>query len=162
MLGNRSIICSGIFQKHPLVIAEMQVAPFPLIRWVPAHHGVLGNEAASEHAKAAAEGEEPSDAVCRFVFPIFVSVLLCSFCLLKWGIIMGRRRKRGPTLMAWHWMALWRIAGWGQEFGYNYRAILSPTAESRCAANQLVLFTTLCSAIFCSIGCATQSGSTKL
>ena len=43
-----------------------------------------------------------------------------------------------------------------------YRAILSPTAESRCTAKQLVLFTTLYSAIFCSIGCTTQFGSTKL
>lgn len=34
-----------------------------IVRWAPAHQGALGNEKADENAKAAANGDEPDNAV---------------------------------------------------------------------------------------------------
>ena len=42
----------GLGQRHEVTI-----------RWVPAHHGVTGNEKADEFVKAAAEGIRPDSAV---------------------------------------------------------------------------------------------------
>lgn len=79
----------------------------------------------------------------------------------KMGYNNGMKEKEGPYSagMALHGFAEDCRMGTGI---WVYRAILSPTAESRCTANQLVLFATPYSAIFRSIGCATQVDSKKL